>query len=210
MRRYTASWGLNLVPDPAEEEHESVYESAPTEIEGEDFAAAAAKVEQMAERDAQMTVPMDDKTGWTTWLADGQRVPERAAIATPPRRPGQPSRTAPVRVPAHQPDSGHGRPQSRRVLGELRSVHRRRRRPNPRLGFRDRDARLHLYRSDHQHAPHRPESRRGVCREHDSIRRRIRRSGSLATPMARPSENRRLRIPVRRIPHGSGSQTRLR
>ena len=119
MRRYTATWGLNLVPDPAEEVHESIYESAPTEIEGEDFAAAAAKVEQMAALDAQMTVPMDNKTGWTTWLPMGEEVPERAPITAPPRRPRQPSRTAPVRVPAHQPDSGHGRPQSRRVLGEL-------------------------------------------------------------------------------------------
>ena len=44
MRRYTATWGLNLVPDPAEEAHESIYESAPTEIEGEDFSAAAKRM----------------------------------------------------------------------------------------------------------------------------------------------------------------------
>ena len=76
MRRYTATWGLNLVPDPAEEVHESIYECAPTEIEGEDFAAAAAKVERMAALDAQMTVPMDDKTGWTTWLPNGNEFPK--------------------------------------------------------------------------------------------------------------------------------------
>ena len=76
MPRYTATWGLNLVPDPAEEKHESIYESAPTEIEGEDFSVAAAKVEQMAELDAQMPVPMDSKMGWTPWLPMGNEFPK--------------------------------------------------------------------------------------------------------------------------------------
>ena len=68
MPRYTATWSLNLVPDLGEEEHESIYESAPIEIEGENFSAAA-KVEQMTELDAQMPVPMDDKAGWTVLFA---------------------------------------------------------------------------------------------------------------------------------------------
>ena len=68
MPRYTATWSLNLVPDPGEEEHESIYESAPIEIKGENFSAAA-KVEQMTELDAQMPVPMDDEAGWTVLFA---------------------------------------------------------------------------------------------------------------------------------------------
>ena len=46
MPRYTATWGLNLVPDPTEEAHESIYESAPAEIKEENFSAAAMNVKK--------------------------------------------------------------------------------------------------------------------------------------------------------------------
>lgn len=47
MQRYTAARGFKLVPDPAEEKHESIYECAPTEIEGKNFSVAAGEADYM-------------------------------------------------------------------------------------------------------------------------------------------------------------------
>lgn len=100
MPRYTATWGLNLLPDPAEEEHESIYECAPTKIEGKNFSAAA-KVEQMAELDAQMPVPMDDKAGWTVRIPMGVEFPKECGAPhhrDDPHNQAEPSLFALLRI----------------------------------------------------------------------------------------------------------------
>ena len=210
MRRYTATWGLNLVPDPAEEVHESIYESAPTEIEGEDFAAAAAKVEQMAALDAQMTVPMDDKTGWTTWLPMGEEFPKERRSPhhrDDPANQAEPPLFAFLRInlipdtdalkvaefwESFDPFTVNGVAQTRDWADETVM-----------LDYIYTDPTINTRPIDQNLVEEYAESMIRYAAESDN-------PGSLATPMARPSENRRLRIPVRRLPHGSGSQARLR